>query len=153
MVSMRSRKVYCGRLLEIEAVGRADRRHVEILPAFSAARDKDTLELLQPVLSYPIYGYWLNRSRRTAIETLIALADPEKEMQFSLDQLRSEIDLLDSELQADLEGSLSHLANSNYRDWIKVINLDDIESATIFDQAAFEIFFRVLEPSEPSSLG
>ena len=103
------------------------------------------------MLSYPIYGYWLNRSRRAAIEMLIASADFEQEFQLTLEQLNSEIEALDAELRADIEGSLSHLAQSNYRDWIKVINLDDIESATIFDQAAFEIFFRVLEPATPVS--
>lgn len=151
MLTMKSRKIYCGRILEVPSDIDAVDACIELLPFFSGYRDKDTLRMGEGRTDYPVIAVWEARqyeftltrriqeyrkflqalpAKRTALRKVLE----EKEipgLEAKLAQTRNEI------------ASLGDLPNFDAKDWIKVIPLKEIESASFYDPIAYGAWFSI----------
>ncbi|HBK55470.1 MAG TPA: hypothetical protein DDZ76_04175 [Xanthomonadales bacterium] len=155
LITLKSRKVYCGRIIETPADIDHDSPFVELLPIFSSHRDKDSLELSGQRTPYPIIALW---------EAQIALKVAEKELEEfdriigdlkrpdlmnypGLEHTRSELQRRKSEATNAIEGFLKineHISLMDIKldEWIKVIPIDEIESASFFETSLPEHWFK-----------
>jgi hypothetical protein len=150
MFSLGSRKVYCGYVVRMPPIFRNEDQYIEVIPLFSTARDKDTLKLLD-WLSYPAVLYWRARNWRDQLRSVheasgdsAGAVSPEgREILANLLQQADE-KLLAFEV-ADEEGYLRDL---RIEDWAKVIPIDQIESASVFDENAHRQWFATTGTAE-----
>lgn len=145
-VTLTSRKVYCGVVLKLSPAFRSDDQYIEIIPMYSAARDKDTLHVDHRI-DYPVFDWWRATRRRDQLRALLDriedfAPDPSERAVISesiskeLDDVNERIGKVGAGLsEADL------LARQSIRDWAKVIPLKLIESASIYDEAANRLWF------------
>ena len=144
MLTLSSRKIYCGRILEIPSSIDSDNACVELLPAFSAYRDKDTLRMGQEKTNYPVIALWEARryleSREKMKEKLQGNLPPAidflgKNRAGLLEWLEKEI----AEAKAAVEKF--DAAHVDIQDWVKVIPVKEIESASFYDAKAYALWF------------
>lgn len=158
MVTLKSRKMYCGRIFEVAADIDAADACVEILPSFSAYRDKDSLKMGGERTLYPAIDVWqASRRLRTAemelewlpreLERLIPkarLAEVQATMRAYEQELRDEIKQLTEYVQAAPGGR-----DFAVQDWVKVIPLKDVESASFYDADAYKVWFSDRPKEKP----
>lgn len=152
LLNLKSRKIYCGRVLQVPQSIDGEGAQIELLPTFSAYRDKDTLEL-NPAMrtDYPVVLLWESmrylEDRRAVLrelESLQAISPSEADShQAAIASVRGEIE--------ELEFVVSHAPPTfDIGDWVKVFPVAEIESASFFDAQAYEHWF-VGQSSKPGS--
>lgn len=152
ILTLKSRKVYCGRILEVPPNIEREDACIEILPSFSGYRDKDTLRMGRERTDYPVIALWEARrylsSRQSVLEEFDALVnkigregfDSFEQLSVIRRQLLSEI----AEAKATI-GSVGSAENFDPNDWIKVIPIKEIESASFYDPDAYKEWFGAVE--------
>jgi hypothetical protein len=141
-VSLKSRKVYCGMILEKPMTVARIPTHLRLLPKFSTVRNKDTLRWEREQTPYPAFEkYRLLQRIRVIDETLPWI----KKMQstFSTDPIPE--GWSSQELQQErqqIESFLDELIPIDFDDWVKHIPIDQIESISSFDEVAYELWYR-----------
>lgn len=144
-ITLSSRKVYCGHVLKLPPSFRSDDQYVEVIPMFSAARNKDTLKF-EGRLDYPVFDWWRATRRRDLLvalrDSLDAMtSDPARRRVIDA-QIANELDTVSARIKRIEdqypEGAMSRIS---IRDWAKVIPFKLIESASIYDEAAYKLWF------------
>jgi hypothetical protein len=148
LLTLTSRKVYCGMIARMPPSFKTDELYVELIPKFSATRDKDSLQL-DHKLEYRAFHVW------TQVRRISSLRATAKKL---LTDGQDEASQLASDRAETLQKKLKHLEPSVYLDrfdiqnWIKVIPADQIESASIFDDKAPDNWFTVAaKPNHPEA--
>ena len=150
MMSLQSRKVYCGLIARLPASGLAgDQQYVQIIPKFSATRNKDSLRLMEQIEYFP-FSLWQAQQRASSLKRLEAMVETVGvRHQVSthgevptLADIRAELRDLE-QLLADVDRDVApgYLERLRIEDWAKVIPVSQIESASVFDEQAFEGWF------------
>lgn len=152
MLNLKSRKIYCGRILEVPPDIESDDACIEILPSFSGYRDKDTLRMGREKTNYPVIDLWEARQFIFSRRQFLKFFD-EIERSASA-ALREEIRVERAEVEADIRGA-EEIVNSfgepvafEPTDWVKVIPVREIESASFYDPDAYESWFGAEEPAD-----
>lgn len=155
MLTLKSRKIYCGRIFEVPSNIDASDACIEILPSFSAYRDKDNLRMGEGRTEYPVIELWVARQRLYTLEQNLVLFDSNAQ------RLRSSAtrDLRSPEMAEKLMRRVRRMLESQRReaeevvsaflfnrdidvaDWIKVISVKEIESASFYDPEAYTAWF------------
>lgn len=155
MLTLKSRKIYCGRIREAPTDTERDDVCVEIVPLFSSYRDKDSLRMGERT-EYPLIELWAakrnlesRRGERTLFEARI------KELGFDIEDamLQKERSKLDAMIR-DAECALAKFGNVgeiHAEDWIKVIPLREIESASFYDADAYRAWFSARTAESPAA--
>lgn len=152
MFTLKSRKIYCGRVFEIPFDLDDDRTCIELLPSFSTWRDKDDLRMGDHRTEYPVIELWEARQRLYSVEKQLALI--EKRLQEpSLAQLTNtpEGKKLVRRMRRPHERHREQLQTLIAKgvggrkvvieDWIKVIVLKEVESISFYDPDAYKVWF------------
>lgn len=144
MVTLTSRKIYCGTVLRLPPIFKADDQYIEIIPMYSAHRDKDTLALCGR-LDYPVFDYW--RTLRwsdqlgdllKALERHIGVKAPE----IDIELVREERLRVDEALKTYRDRDSEHyLDRFNIQDWAKVIPMKMVETVSMYDESANRQWF------------
>lgn len=158
MISLKSRKVYCGRVLEAPTdTGHAD-VFIELLPSFSAYRDKDTLRLgADERTEYPVITLWVTQQRLKSVrdERAILVRDHESQGRRDPDGLFADATArLDAEIR-ELEQAIAEfgIGPISPEDWIKAIPVKEIESASFYDPPAYHAWFTAPPTAAPADGG
>ncbi len=145
MLTMKSRKVYIGSVLEIP-IDSGNLTHIEFLPKASGFRDKDNLSLSMGV-TYPVHLIWVLES---------AISSREKEMAVSrrfsfflrvfkfypLRKYEEALALTIKDTKELVEGLKRQMQDSSdARDWVKVVPVTEVESVSLFDEKAHDSWF------------
>lgn len=161
MLTMKSRKIYCGRVFEIPFDLTDDRACIEILPSFSTWRDKDTLRMGDRT-DYPVIDLWAAKQRLYSIEQQLELVDQHSsERDFSvlrttdlgkrfLRRVRRNFERERDEI-IDLIRGFSGGRDIDINDWIKVVLIKEIESLSFYDPDAYKDWFAAKLPPRVSS--
>lgn len=148
LISLSSRKVYCGAILRLPSAIKGADGHLEIIPKFSATRNKDTLTF-EKRLGYPAFEIWRVRSREALIKDLIARAKTLGK-HTDLENLHRELELIESFLaEVDSKTSPGYARNLVIEDWAKVIPFSEIETISFFDETSHAAFFPDSEQPAP----
>jgi len=150
MVTLKSRKIYCGHILEVAADIDAADACLEILPSFSGYRDKDSLKMGDDRTSYPAIDVWqANQRLRTAERELAWL--PLEMARLIPRQRMAEMEPTLSRYEMELKEEIAKLTEFVHSapggrefdvdDWVKVIPLKDVESASFYDVDAYSAWF------------
>ncbi len=141
-VSLKSRKVYCGMILEKPMTVARVPTHLRLLPKFSTVRNKDTLRWEREQTPYPAFEkYRLLQRIRVIDETLPWIE--KMQSTFSTDPIPD--GWSSEELQqerAQIESFLDELIPIDFDDWVKHIPIDQIESISSFDELAYDLWYR-----------
>gem|GEM_PF-5562909 len=141
LLSLSSRKVYCGAVRRLPSTTSGE-EFIEVIPMFSATRNKDTL-LFEHRIDYPAFHIWRLRRRIDMLMRLSKLAARNAEAANDLDVIEEEL--------ADhmaLLASVTETAPEHYKDkididlWSKVIPARTIESLSFFDEEGNDRWFR-----------
>lgn len=146
MLTLKSRKIYCGRILEVPPNIERDDACIELLPSFSGYRDKDTLRMGKEKTDYPVIALWEARqylfSRRETLDAFLEAAsqyaDAAPAGMLSQEIANLEADIAEAQTVIDQFGEPPHF---DPNDWIKVISIKEIESASFYDPEAYEAWF------------
>lgn len=161
LLTLTSRKVYCGIIARMPINFQSDDLFVEIIPKFSATRDKDSLQL-DNKLEYQAFHIWTQKMRISSLEDVaekvkaqIKKSGDAAMSEEAMDPLRSLAHSY-SEKIATLQARLGQIATSDYlakfdiQKWAKVVPASQIESASIFDDSAPESWFtQAAKPNHP----
>jgi hypothetical protein len=150
MLSLHSRKVYCGLIARLPASPRSgDQQYVQIIPKFSATRDKDSLRLADHIDYFP-FSLWQAQQRVSSLKRLRSMLErigvshelPLRGEVPTVADIQKEISELE-ELLADVDKNVApgYLERLRIDDWAKVIPVAQIESASVFDEEAFDGWF------------
>lgn len=159
MLTLKSRKIYCGRIFEVSSDIDSAEACLEILPSFSAYRDKDTLKMGEERTEYPVIDLWVATQRayslrgklglfreqfaRFASQKAVAMAEEQAAAVRRYEsELMAEIDELEAQIGDVLNGR-----ELDVEDWVKVIPLKEIESASFYDADAYRAWFAGVHPS------
>lgn len=147
MLTLKSRKIYCGRILEVPPNIEREDACVELLPSFSSYRDKDTLRMGKEKTDYPVIALWEAKqylfSREQMLEALMfeiskhGYAPPTGLIQAEIEKIQAEI--------ADAKAVIHQFGEPtgfNPSDWMKVISIKEIESASFYDADAYHVWFE-----------
>lgn len=147
ILTLKSRKIYCGRILEVPSSIERDDACIEILPSFSAYRDKDTLRMGRERTDYPVIALWEARryldSRKSVLETFEYLVRKIGEDSYDREELIAARNSLAKDI-SDAEAGIQSVGeppNFDANDWIKIIPVGEIESASFYDPDAYEKWF------------
>lgn len=150
MLTLKSRKIYCGRILEVPPNIERDDACVELLPSFSGYRDKETLRMGIEKTDYPVIALWEARQylySRTALRDELKRAVDEYGYKavgaddvIALELEKLDADIAEAQLVIKQFGEPPQFDPS---DWIKVISLKEIESASFYDPDAYEAWFAL----------
>jgi hypothetical protein len=147
LLTLSSRKIYCGRILEVPSSIEDDNACVELLPTFSAFRDKDTLKMGAERTEYPVISLWEAKRYLASREAVLAFI--RKEIGEIGDVppggISEELNKLESEI-LEARAVISNFGDydlSDINDWIKVIPVREIESASFYDPDAYKAWFAV----------
>ncbi|MCU0756952.1 MAG: hypothetical protein MUE46_17890 [Xanthomonadales bacterium] len=142
LVTLTSRKVYCGYVLQLPPAFKVDDQYIEIIPKFSSARHKDDLTMLKR-LDYPAVEYWECCLWRDKLRATLKI--DQQFNQFTLEQrnaLANELQSVDEKIQRfEAQDSEGYLGAFQISEWTKVIPMKLIESASIFDEQAHRQWF------------
>lgn len=152
LLSLRSRKVYCGKLVRVTTLSREEDQFVEILPIFSDVRDSKKLKFSERT-EYPASTLWELRQRRVVLLGLRA----SKVLSVPASQSDTFQEIVEKEL-AGINGLLNKLSlgERNYADririddWVKHIPLADIEIASVYDKTANDLWFASPKTPPPA---
>jgi len=152
LVTLKSRKVYCGYLVDIPDYAKDDEvTHLEILPAFSSYRKSRSLDLADERLDYPIADIYEARGMRSQLERSIQALDEfpnqlQRESVFI--SFRNELDTQLSKVKDSIEQLNDYWRAAEYKDWVKLIPTNEIESVAIFDRHQVNLDLTSTEPTE-----
>jgi len=149
MLTLKSRKIYCGRILEVPPNIDGDQAYVEFLPSFSGYRDKETLRLGPGRTEYPIIKIWEVQQYLYSLKGVLDFFEEEIEAFGDIGSAQAvaeERERLESEIR-DTESALESLSSNpiDVSDWIKVIPVREIESATFYDPDSYDSWFASIE--------
>jgi len=151
LITLKSRKIYCGRILEVPPKIEGENACVELLPSFSTYRDKDTLKMSESRTEYPIIALWeaqqylySRRGERRILETELHFVSDTA----SIKAVQKMIAQLDVEI-SDAENVLNQFQGRSFKaeDWIKVIPLKEVESASFYDPDSYTSWFAEQQKS------
>lgn len=155
MLTLKSRKIYCGRIFEAPPNIDAADACIEILPSFSAYRDKDSLRMGEVRTEYPVIELWIARQRLYTLEENIRLFDqnvtrlssgmvgPQRSAAIVEKFLRRTRRLLEIQREeaAEAVAGFQGMKDFDIEDWIKVISIKEVESASFYDPSAYAMWF------------
>jgi hypothetical protein len=154
LISLKSRKIYCGRILKLPSEVDSDKAFLNLLPAFSGYRDKDTLDMAASRTQYPIIALWEARKFKTSQEMLLAALrggmpsglslEDEREYQAAMDRVAA--DIAEAKAVIEQHGDLRF----DLRDWVKCIGIKEIESASFYDPSAYDAWFKAASQAPAS---
>lgn len=145
LITLKSRKVYCGRILRVPVDIESDSSCIEVLPIFSTYRDKDTLAFGRKT-NYPAIDVWeLNQY----IYTLTAFREKfcEDRPKISGDSGFDEKLASLNEKIAEATGAIEEIAKKvdpnsiDIEDWAKVVPIKEIETLSFYDAEAYDAWF------------
>lgn len=145
LITLKSRKIYCGRILEVPPNIEDADACVEILPSFSAYRDKDTLRMGGERTDYPVISLWEASQYIYSTKKILEFFEREVKAE-ELGQVeaivaeRERLSKEISEAQAVID-KFGDFDPSEISDWIKVISIKEIESASFYDPDAYKAWF------------
>lgn len=145
MLTLKSRKVYCGRILEVPPDIEGDDACVELLPSFSAYRKKDTLGIGEEKTEYPVISLWEAKqfvfSRRETLKMIdeyLNIFPPELREPILAEREKITSDIKDAE---EVISNFGEPPKFDPLDWVKVIPIKEIESASLYDPEAYDAWF------------
>ncbi|MGH8040261.1 MAG: hypothetical protein ACRES5_31985 [Pseudomonas sp.] len=155
MLTLKSRKIYCGRIFEVPPNIDAADACIEILPSFSAYRDKDSLRMGEARTEYPVIELWIAKQRLYTLEENIRLFDlnadelffrivgARRETGLAQKFLRRTRRMLESQRKeaAEVVARFQGAKDFDIEDWIKVISIKEVESASFYDPDAYATWF------------
>lgn len=132
-----------------------DQAYVEFLPSFSGYRDKETLRLGVGRTEYPIIKIWEVQQYLYSQRGVLDFFDEHVEAFGDIGSAQAvaeERHRLESEIQ-DAESALASLTTNAIvvSDWIKVIPVREIESATFYDPDSYDSWFASTEEANALS--
>lgn len=162
MLTLKSRKIYCGRIFEVPPNIDAADACIEILPSFSAYRDKDSLRMGDARTEYPVIELWIARQRLYTLEENIRLFDqnfarlssqligPQRSSVIVEKFLRRTRRLLEMQREeaAEVVAGFQGRKDFDIEDWIKVISIKEVESASFYDPEAYAMWFSKDLPAQ-----
>lgn len=155
LVTLKSRKIYCGRILEVPPNIENSDACVEILPSFSAYRDKDTLRMGGERTDYPVISLWEAKQYIYSRKGILEFFDREVAAnrfgyaeRIAVEREKLANDIAEAQAVIDKFGDFDP---DGISDWIKVIAIKEIESASFYDPDAYKAWFssRKDNTSEP----
>lgn len=147
LLNLKSRKVYCGRVLEVPPNIELDGSCVELLPIFSGYRDKDTLRFGAERTEYPVIALWeakqYAKSRAEVLKEFDRIIGKIGTQAFDPEELATQREALVSEIDeaGKLIAQFNGPAEINLEDWVKVFPIAEIESASFYDAEAYMSWF------------
>lgn len=154
MLTLSSRKVYCGVLLRFMPLLRDGDQYIRIIPMFSAHRDKDNLEL-RGLLRYEVFDAWRVERYLKVLSSMLQAypAHQPPISDSSVAELRGQFDRFTEEWNSFPPKVRQSLERSPIEHWAKVIPLDEVEIASLFDEDAYQdVVFRA-QTANPDSHG
>jgi hypothetical protein len=146
LLTLKSRKIYCGRILEVPPNIESNDACVEVLPSFSGYRNKDTLRMGEEKTDYPVIALWEARQYEYSVRETLAFFE-EKIASFGDVGSMREIIAERKKLQSAIDEAQAVIArfgavsSIDIGDWIKVIPIKEIESASFYDVDAYKAWF------------
>lgn len=139
LVSMKSRKVYCGTVRRLPIPQQSGDEFIEVIPMFSATRNKETLKFEEKI-QYPAFHLW-RLQRRIAL--LRSMRDSAKEKE---EEYKKAIQQELSEREAKLESVAKntpqdYVKNLDIDLWAKLIPVREIETLSLYDEESNERWF------------
>lgn len=149
LVSMKSRKVYCGTVRRLPIPQQSGDEFIEVIPMFSATRNKDTLKFEQKI-QYPAFHLW-RLQRRIAL--LRSMRDSAKEKE---EEYKKAIQQELSEREAKLESVAKntprdYVENLDIDLWAKLIPVREIETLSLYDEESNERWFAPPDPPQSAT--
>lgn len=149
LLSLASRKVYCGAVRRLPSPAPGE-EFIEIIPMFSATRNKDSLQF-EHQIDYPAFHIWRLKRRIELLQKLSELAA-------SSAKNAEEHDVIEAELKErrGLLDAVAKTAPAGYTDsldidlWSKVIPTREIDSISFYDEEGNDRWFRS-PPATPSA--
>ncbi|MFZ7096099.1 hypothetical protein ACOPJQ_05485 [Luteimonas dalianensis] len=145
MLTLKSRKVYCGRILEVPPDIESDDACVELLPSFSAYREKETLLIGEKKTEYPVISLW--EAKQYVFSSREALKMLEERLDQFPAELRDSITREQERIRSDIKGAEEVISEFGEPprfdplDWVKVIPIKEVESASLYDPEAYDTWF------------
>lgn len=143
MITLGSRKVYCGILRRIVPSSPKNEQFVELIPAFSGYRDKDSLKLIISE-RYDVFDLWRILGYRDVLKALLATKRPESDVlgtdvarRLLIDQV-ADIERKVGSVRPDVQLALDRIP---IEDWVKVIPCSTIETFSLFDEDSYKSLF------------
>ncbi|WP_372016637.1 hypothetical protein [Pseudoxanthomonas sp. 10H] len=154
LLTLKSRKIYCGRILEVPNNINDDDAYVEILPSFSTWRDKDSLRMGGEKTEYPVIALWEAKQYLYSRQGVLRIFDHMVESfgdvaanAITLERERLQREINEAQAVIDKFGDYD-IAEVN--DWIKVIPVREIESASFYDPDAYRAWFQIIVDASPT---
>lgn len=152
LLTLKSRKMYCGRILEVPPNIEDDDACVEVLPSFSAYRDKDTLRMGREKTDYPAIAFWEATQYRYSLEAVLQFFDEQASRLggISADAVAQERQRITAEIDnaRAVLSDFGELTAFDINEWIKVIPLKEIESVSFYDPDAYKAWFAGAQGEE-----
>lgn len=145
LLSMGSRKVYCGAVRRLPAQHSGD-EYIEIIPMFSATRNKDTLKFEERI-EYPAFHLWRLKQRIVVLQDTIADRSTTPAVRES-----SEAELAERQATFDsvvVTAPAGYAENLDIDLWAKVIPVKEIESLSLYDEDSNSRWFGGPESTPP----
>lgn len=150
LLSLRSRKVYCGKLVRMTTLSREEDQFIEILPIFSDVRDSEKLKFSERT-EYPALTLWELRQRRTVLQELLksdlSAVPPPQRIEFR-GFVEKELADIKTWFDNRSPGERAYADEIRIDDWVKHIPLADIEIASVYDKTANALWFASPAPPE-----
>lgn len=152
IVTLTSRKVYCGTVLRLPPIFKADDQYIEIVPMFSAYRDKDTLALCGR-LDYPVFDYWRTlrwRDQLTDLLDALERTSGTKAPEIDIASVREECRRVDEALKMYRDRDVErYLDRFEIQEWAKVIPMKMVETVSMYDESANRQWFMKTNKGDP----
>ena len=145
LITLKSRKVYCGRILRVPVDIESESSCIEVLPIFSTHRDKDTLAFGRKtnypaidVLELNQYLYTL-----TAFHEKFSTSRRKISGDSEFDERLAGLNAQIAEVTNVIEGIAKQVdPNSiDIEDWAKVVPIKEIETLSFYDAEAYDAWF------------
>lgn len=145
MLTLKSRKIYCGHVREAPTDTDKEDVQIEIVPLFSSYRDKDTLRMGERT-EYPLIDLWAaRRYLESRIDERDLFERKAKSLGFDASQplIKQELDKLDAKIESATQAlaKFGDVGDIRAEDWIKTIPIREIESASFYDPDANQAWF------------
>lgn len=140
LVSMKSRKVYCGAVRKLSPQQGLGEEFVEVIPMFSATRNKDTLRFEEKI-NYPAFHLWRLKRRMDILKsTLESDRDSLNEDQHRAAKIEYEGIEADYNIFAQ-RAPIGYAENLDINLWSKAIPINEIESLSLYDEDDNNLWF------------
>jgi hypothetical protein len=168
LITLKSRKVYCGRIIAAPIDIDHSNPFVELLPIFSSYRDKDSFALSDDRTPYPIMALWEAQKAKKVAESELSNLEKEIEMPRNKDlddkvkedlahmqmKIKERIDQASRAIDDFLRDNDHPLLNNiDLSGWIKVFPISEIESASFFETNLPKHWFKKGSKDVPEMAG